>query len=290
MSNPGLFEGRRVLELGSGCGLAGLAIALHTDARLVCLSDFASATMANLLYNVQANCNAAASAESESCLISDASSPSTVPWTEAIRQSFYARQTMNRHESCAAAAHPTEVRVTRVDWDDEDTWPRACTGAGLEAADRGLFDVVVAADTLYRRSYARKVLAVTRGVLRPGGTLVIVSPAAREGLTLLRRLLTESGAVADDVVLPDEWSSGNPLRSPEAAASMALRTQGSGPTATPFSAHDTRTGGDADRADGTAPVTLISDGAARALFPELSMPGYEISFAVFGSLALDPPP
>lgn len=256
IANADVFKGRSVLELGSGCGLAGLATACCTDAASVCLSDFAAATVENLSHNVGANCGTGglAGADSEAGL------------------SYVSRP--GRGSSPAGA--PCRVCVARVNWDDEETWPAREEIGGGEAAVEAershparsgvggysrRFDVVLAADVLYRRSYARKVAAVVRGVLRPGGLFVSVSPTAREGFDLLRRLLTDAGATAVDVELPDAWR-GNPLRSPPAAEGEA---------------------GDATAAPlpPGSRVTLVSDAAARGLFPELAIAGYEVACTLF---------
>ena len=49
------FDDKRVLELGSGCGCPGLTVALFSQARTVYLSDFNTATMKNLQYNIDLN-------------------------------------------------------------------------------------------------------------------------------------------------------------------------------------------------------------------------------------------
>jgi len=54
-ARPELFAGRRVLELGAGVGLAGLALAAVTDAACVHLTDGNSAAVEALRANVEAN-------------------------------------------------------------------------------------------------------------------------------------------------------------------------------------------------------------------------------------------
>lgn len=207
----------------------------------MCLSDFASATVENLSRNAAANCEGRGLASLVAC-----------------------RRGPGGAEEGGARSRGCVVRVARVDWDDDSTWPAAPVPD--DASCRGLFDVVIAADVLYRRSYARKVATVVRGVLKPGGLFVSVSPVAREGFTLLRRLLSEDegGSAPVDAELPTTWRSDNPLRSPEAASllSSALPPPGS-------------------VVDPSPEATLVPDAAARGLFPELAMPGYELVCTLF---------
>jgi len=54
-SSRALLRGKRVLELGAGCGLPGLVAASYTSAASVAVTDYFEDTMANLKYNVSAN-------------------------------------------------------------------------------------------------------------------------------------------------------------------------------------------------------------------------------------------
>ena len=49
------FVDRRVIEVGAGCGVAGLAVAKYTGASHVTLTDFQSAVLAQLRHNVHEN-------------------------------------------------------------------------------------------------------------------------------------------------------------------------------------------------------------------------------------------
>lgn len=50
-----LIKGKRVLELGAGCGLVGLVCALAFDAKSVLITDGDYQVLNNLRYNVQLN-------------------------------------------------------------------------------------------------------------------------------------------------------------------------------------------------------------------------------------------
>eukprot|EP00466_Bigelowiella_natans_P011474 jgi/Bigna1/89717/estExt_fgenesh1_pg.C_540071 len=49
------LRGKSVLELGAGCGLAGLSVAVFTEAKSVVITDLAKETVQNMSYNVELN-------------------------------------------------------------------------------------------------------------------------------------------------------------------------------------------------------------------------------------------
>ena len=161
----GQLAGTRVLELGAGCGLAGLAAAQHAPAQ-VWLTDFNAATVANLRANAEANA-----------------------------------------EQCA----PCALLVSAMDWDDPATWPAD------EAGPRA-FQLVLGADLVYRRSYARKLAEVLAAVVAPGGAFCFAPPGQREGLPTLRQALERMGwACERELEAPPEWRTSPLARAPDGA-------------------------------------------------------------------------
>lgn len=168
------FAGQRVIELGAGCGLSGLAAAACTTAERVVLSDYPRSTMENLLYNVARNCErVAAGADAEA--LGGAAPPRGVGGGEpdhlvatlggAGGPTFTGRDAFRAPSGCL-------MLLAQLDWDDAATWPREAGGGGAFAT----FDVILASDLFYRRSYARKVASAALQLLRPGGRLVCVTP------------------------------------------------------------------------------------------------------------------
>lgn len=101
------------------------------------LSDYNAGTVSNLAENVAANCTAGGGGEAGEAPGGGGGGGFT-------------------------SRGGADVRVHQMDWDEPDTWPQA--GGGPRA-----FDVVLGADLLYRRSYARKLAVVVRPCRRAAG-------------------------------------------------------------------------------------------------------------------------
>ena len=82
----GRFDNKSVLELGAGCGIPGLSVALYSDAKSVYVTDFNPATVQNLKYNVDINAKRSATQSNAG------------EWLE-------------------------RVNALSIDWDNESTWP-----------------------------------------------------------------------------------------------------------------------------------------------------------------------
>lgn len=179
IERPELFEGKRILELGAGCGVAGLAVACCTRAASICLSDYPTETLRNTLHNTALNCERIAEGTPSDGTVITAELGGV---TYSIRDTFVARNT-----GCT-------VTLSQLDWTAEATWPRDADHAndGRPGAGFQQYDVILAADLLPRAGYGTNVAFVTRHLLRPGGLLIAVSPAVREGLTTLEEGLREA--------------------------------------------------------------------------------------------------
>lgn len=155
-----LLAAQEVMELGAGCGVAGLWAAARAGPARVWLTDFNEHTVANLRRNVAAN---------------------------------------------AACCAPCEVSA--MDWDDEATWPTEPGGSEART-----LPVVIGADLVYKRSYARKLAAVLDRVVQPGGRFILATPGQREGLPTLVQTLQRAGWVCEEELeAPPEWRV-SPLR------------------------------------------------------------------------------
>lgn len=110
------------------------------------------------------------------------------------------------------------------------------------------------------------------GVLRPGGAFVCATPAQREGLPLLLRLLSERGYEVRKEECPPEWRT-NPLVAGSLLAGAERCGEGAG------GGQSAGAGGEQEPAGGGASSGGGAGGAAAAsdgLFPELYMRSYPL--------------
>lgn len=290
IERPELFDGKSVLELGAGCGLAGLAVACCTRATSICISDFPTETMRNLVHNVGLNCQRVTVGAPQASVV-----PGAEPGVPIVAS--LGGEVFSVNDTFIAAGTGCRISIAQIDWDVEETWPRA------------QYDVIVAADLLPRESYGRSLAHVVKGLLRPGGILIVVTPAVREGLPVLDTSLRESGYTASEEVIEDDWRA-NPLRRPDQAtpAALAASTSKSGldPTfggvargamicgvsPSTSATEPEPANGDLEplrralaRAGATAEGALrfITDDEATDMFPELSRPSYDILAVTFTS-------
>jgi predicted nicotinamide N-methyase len=257
-----------VLELGAGCGLAGIAIATCTRAASVCISDFPTETMRNMMHNIALNC--------EHVPCPDSSPPVEVVGAEpgAVLPS---ERTFRSKSGCS-------VTVAQLDWEVEATWPRS-TATTNEGPAFMQYDVIVAADLLPRESYGKSLAVVVQGLLKPGGVLIAVTPAVREGLPVLDAALRGTGYTVEEEVVCDEWRA-NPLRTPAQVAEGGLvvppqHAHWFGGVACPslppsvLPAALLRAG-----CEGPS-LRLVTDDEATDMFPELTRPSYDILAVTF---------
>lgn len=193
--NAELLAEKDCLELGAGTGLGGLVAAalplpapgstttetasadgqrvrMAAAASSVVLSDFAEATMANLRHNIDANCIS-----------------------------------LGGEGDHWVSPTGTSVSLVYMDWDQPSTWPVSQshrTNPDGSACSLQKYDVLLGADLLYTRSYARKVASVAAQLLRPGGILVVATPRERAGFETLIQTVPSSWECTQSPV-PTSW-------------------------------------------------------------------------------------
>eukprot|EP00937_MAST-01D_sp_MAST-1D-sp2_P003949 g3949.t1 len=142
----GLFDSKRVLELGAGVGLCGLVAARLFRCAKVVLTDFEADVLHNLRLNVA---------------LSDAAGTAGAKGGDGDGDG-------NRRVGC--------VQVEKFDWD-------ALAGGGMGGTGDGgedpYFDTIIGTDLVCATSHALGVVRSLRALLRPGsGVALLVNPTA----------------------------------------------------------------------------------------------------------------
>ncbi|KEP64389.1 UNVERIFIED_CONTAM: ankyrin repeat-containing protein [Hammondia hammondi] len=188
LSKQGRFAGASVLELGAGCGLMGLAAALHARQALAVFmqSDVFPHTLRNLEEGLSANGFSRENGDS---------------WTKAGRA----------QHACIRA----------LDWTDRRTWPRVAEGSPKredserEGEEKGetlqQFDFILGSDLLYDRKMLPPLVEVVAALLKkPAGTFYYVHRLHRQGAGEFVDALRRRGLKCEERSPPEEYFS-NPF-------------------------------------------------------------------------------
>ncbi|CAB1101104.1 unnamed protein product [Ectocarpus sp. CCAP 1310/34] len=242
LAHSGLLRGKRVLELGAGIGMTGMAVAASCGAAEVVLTDYAPRVLANLHHNVEINRALLGAGDGRSN--GDNDKPSTTPWGVSVR--FLDWTDYCRHNassvSPAGGGGGGGVRAdatsggtadgSRPDEDDDrggrclgggcsctaaaavgsgERWARY-TGTrrvnecgGGESDSLGTPEVVLAADVVYDVKYHSALVGVVVETLRrcPDALIVFASTLRNsETMAAFHRCLEDAGVAWQGVGFP----------------------------------------------------------------------------------------
>ncbi|KAJ1481589.1 hypothetical protein T484DRAFT_1899114 [Baffinella frigidus] len=173
-----LLKGKRVCELGAGCGLPSLTAWIHTEADLVIATDLFQPTLENLAFNVALN-------RAPGVIATDLFQPTleNLAFNVALNRAVRGRKHME---------------VQGLDWADQGTWPKEQV------------DVCLGSDLIYDREQVPLLVSVIDALLQPSGLFLYACPPLRDGLPLLLETLEAKGYTCTSFPAPAEWYR-NPL-------------------------------------------------------------------------------
>ncbi|CAM9415382.1 unnamed protein product [Ectocarpus sp. 8 AP-2014] len=245
LAHSGLLRGKRVLELGAGIGMTGMAVAATCGAAEVVLTDYAPRVLANLHHNVEINRTLLEAGDGRSN--GDNDKPSITPsgvsvrfldWTDYCRHNASSVPPAGGVRADATSGGTADG--SRPDEDDDggggclgsgcSSTAAAAVGSGEGGARHtgsgrdnecgdgggdslGTPEVVLAADVVYDVKYHSALVGVVVETLRrcPDALIVFASTLRNsETMAAFHRCLEEAGIVWQSVGFP---SSEEPLAS-----------------------------------------------------------------------------
>jgi predicted nicotinamide N-methyase len=233
------FKGKRVLELGAGCGLPGIVAKAYTEASHVMLTDLFPLTLHNLKHNCELNFGtdkrngsdndgqinnggeedqgfeaavdretgySARSEVSESGQQKNGELGETADSNagDKLGEAFEAGKGEgtvedNTGDGGGDGEAWAGVSVRAVDWTKPETWPE----------DK--FDVILGSDLIYQKELVPCFVAMVRGVLKPGGAVLMTARGTeRDGLPEFRAAMKKAGFKMDVTPVQPQYYT-NPL-------------------------------------------------------------------------------
>lgn len=243
VDHTGEFDGKQVCELGSGCGVSGIASFLYTKASRVVLSDLFDHTLRNLEHNVALNQNtttilgSGAEPEGEEkasgCSHCGMAQRFTAENPEGklmkcggCRVAEYCSRECQKKAWKAHKGECKEIRAQReleanqrrslevaaIDWANPETWPKS------ENGDK--FDVLIGSDLVYHQEIVPVLVNVVDGLVKQeGGKFIHVASQARHSLVEFKDAMEARGFSCDVQVVPDSYKA-NPLVNDDAAVEL----------------------------------------------------------------------
>ncbi|CAI5726319.1 unnamed protein product [Hyaloperonospora brassicae] len=244
-----VFDGNQVCELGSGCGVSGLAVHKYTNASRVVLSDLFAHTIQNLEHNVELNkkdenADPDKDEQREALVLDCCSRCGTVQRFTADNPegklmtcggcrcvAYCSRECQKKawkqHKpDCKAIRAQREqtgarkesevnekrvVQVEAIDWAQRETWPVSC--------DDDKFDVLFGSDLVYHQDIVPVLVDVVDGMLDTEGRFVHVASQARHSLVEFKKAMEVRGFSCSVEEVPDEYKT-NPLVGNDAATEL----------------------------------------------------------------------
>jgi predicted nicotinamide N-methyase len=154
-----LFENKQVLELGSGCGLVGLAALLYTNCQHLVFSDYQDSILDNLIKNIQLN---------------------KLNHEHIINKNFEFSRDEKIISHCVSCL-PGRYSILKLDWRDY-----------LKYKTEN-YDFLLGSELIYAGGHIEELVKLMRNLLSKSGKALIMMPEKRSQTQLFIKLIEENG-------------------------------------------------------------------------------------------------
>lgn len=259
IDNRGEFDGKTVCELGSGCGVSGIASYLYTNASRVVLSDLFDHTIRNLEHNVNLNKQTKAEWTKRQNTTSENEDKNAEPEEEEVEgcarcgavQRFTPDNLEGKLMKCGGCRlvsycsrecqkkawkqHKVDCKAIRARREQQSQssseqeievaaidWARPetwPTQKGTDESTPAKFDMLFGSDLVYHQEIVPVLVNAIDGLLSSNGKFVHVASQARHSLVEFKDAMQSRGFSCHIAVVPDTYKA-NPLVNNDAAAEL----------------------------------------------------------------------
>lgn len=190
------FDNKTVCELGSGCGLSGIAAYLFTQAKRVVLTDLFDNTLENLRYNAELNknedcCEHCTKRPCNGLLICSGCGSAQYCTRKCQKLAWKAHKPY-----CTKEIMKRTLLVQALDWETPPVLPK--------------FDIIIGSDLVYHADIVHILANTINQLLEVGGKFYHVASDQRSSLEAFSAAMSELGFSCVVTGVPDHYKV-NPL-------------------------------------------------------------------------------
>jgi len=170
--NNNVFKNKKIIELGSGCGLLGISCLMFTDCAHLTFSDYQQSVLDNLLKNISLN--------------------NLNHKHNLSKENPSAEKNEKLLQPNCLGCFPDRYSVLNLDWRDYDQYK-------LES-----FDLVIGSELIYSGGHIEELAILINNLLKPDGMALIAMPEKRSMTNMFLKYLSENNLCYESKYFKDE--------------------------------------------------------------------------------------